>query len=334
VYVIHCFPLCFCRNPTLNATSHSETLRTAISNIIVDPLYAIPTTLAKECLQAAKSLVSHFAPPIDPTVNQFCQWLGSLLNSIVDKSKSTSTGVNTEKLWIGYHQLTSSLQFNEKWKQFLTKVNVQATPLLYQHITDQVFEATIKKSYTVPDINTEDNTSELTHQDENVIYYVGGYVVHHLKKDHNNVALVPILEKLVDTQKQSEFEPTRKWINSVDRGGLTKITDQAYQCFYDIEVATRKYLQVDKTRDMNETFKEKITTAILSNEDLLFSWAMAVGLVDQSASDKCLAKIINTWVVIRGFSFAKSMMEMYKQSSKKGTDKSKPLRSKLFTDDM
>ena len=80
--------------------------------------------------------------------------------------------------------------------------------------------------------------------------------------------------------------------------------------------------------------RKKITTFILSNEDLLFDWQLAVGLVDQSESDKCLAKIVDKWIVIRGFSFAKSMMEMYKQSSKKGTDKSKPLRSKLFTDDM
>ena len=38
------------------------------------------------------------------------------------------------------------------------------------------------------------------------------------------------------------------------------------------------------------------------------------------------------WFVIRGFSFSKSLMEMYKQASNKGTDKTKPLRSKIFTE--
>ena len=100
-------------------------------------------------------------------------------------------------------------------------------------------------------IDTEDDDiTELAHQDKNVIHCVGGYVIHHLKKEG------------------------------------------AYQCFCDIEVATRKYLKVDETRDMNEIFKEKITTAILSNEDLLFNWAMAVGYIDQNASDKCLSKIV------------------------------------------
>jgi len=98
-------------------------------------------------------------------------------------------------------------------------------------------------------------------------------------------------------------------------------------------MATRKYLKVDKTRDMNETVKKKITS-ILSNEDLLFDWVLAEGLLNKSESDKCLAKIVDKWIVICGFSFAKLMMEMYKQLSKKGTDKSKPLRSKLFTDEV
>ena len=200
------------------------------------------------------------------------------------------------------------------------QIKVQATPLLYQHITDQVFESIIKRSFTIPvtESTDDDNGIELTYQDENVIHYVGGYVIRHLKKDRNNATLVPILERLVDKQEQSGFDPTRMWINSLDRGGLTRITELAYQCFREIEMATRNYLQADKTRDMNETFKKKITTSILSNEDLLFAWQLAVGLVDKSNSDKCLAKIVDKWIVIHGFSFAKSMMEIYKQKSKKG----------------
>ena len=37
------------------------------------------------------------------------------------------------------------------------------------------------------------------------------------------------------------------------------------------------------------------------------------------------------WVTIQGFSFAKNLMEMYKQSEKKSTGKEKSLRGKLFT---
>ena len=42
-----------------------------------------------------------------------------------------------------------------------------------------------------------------------------------------------------------------------------------------------------------------------------------------------LSRIIGLWVTIRGFSFARSQMQMYKQASKKGTQRAKALRKDL-----
>jgi len=72
------------------------------------------------------------------------------------------------------------------------QIIVQATPLLYQHITDQVFESIIRRSFIIPvtESTDDDNGSELTYQDKNVIHYVGGYAIRHLKKDCNNATLV------------------------------------------------------------------------------------------------------------------------------------------------
>ena len=90
---------------------------------------------------------------------------------------------------------------------------------------------------------------------------------------------------------------------------------------------------------MNEGFVDKVSTAILNDEDLLFNWCLAVGLAvgsnyDNDKADRCLKQIVKKWITIRGFSFSNSLMEMYKQQSKKGTGKSKPLRSKLFTESL
>ena len=35
---------------------------------------------------------------------------------------------------------------------------------------------------------------------------------------------------------------SQTWLKRVDRGGLTDVTNEAYQCFYAIEVAIRKQL--------------------------------------------------------------------------------------------
>ena len=44
-----------------------------------------------------------------------------------------------------------------------------------------------------------------------------------------------------------------------------------------------------------------------------------------------LNKIVEESVKIRRFNFAASMLEMYKQAAKKETEKTKSLRTKLFT---
>ena len=87
---------------------------------------------------------------------------------------------------------------------------------------------------------------------------------------------------------------------------------------------------------MVDVFAEEVNTAVLQDDDVLFNWCLAVGLAlgcdyDESISDSCLKQIVRKWITIRGHSFSKSMMEMYKQRSKKGTEKSKPLRSKCST---
>ena len=86
---------------------------------------------------------------------------------------------------------------------------------------------------------------------------------------------------------------------------------------------------------MNSTFMNKVTKAVLSDDDVLFSWCLAAGIdFNEDITDKCLALMTKKWLTIQGNSFADNMLEMYKQYSKKETDKSKSLRSKLFTEDM
>ena len=138
---------------------------------------------------------------------------------------------------------------------------------------------------------------------------------------------------MIDRTPLQECPPSQTWVNSLDRGGLTKITDEAFQLFYAIETVVRQFFKVDKTNEMDDIFRKRVIDNVLSSDEVLFSWCfIADGDLDDSLSEKCLSRIISKWVTIRGFSFANSMIEMYKQHFKKGTEKSKPLRSTVFTD--
>ena len=301
--------------------------------VLADPYFTIPSEEANVCLQAARAMVLYFSQPKE-VHQEFASWLMITLTTVVESARSKASGqnINRETLWIKFHELTSSEDFITKWEEFVKNLNTTVPPLLYQHLTDEIFEGVIKKfcgPLTSNNTAPKEDTVVLSNEEENAIHYVGGYVIRELKKDKFNSRMrLPLLEHLTDAEKRPTIDEARQWITSINRGGLTKISNTAFQCFCDIEVSIRRFLNVSNTRDMN-------TSAILSDDDLLFDWCFASEfIVDQDITDRCLEKIVNKWFVIRGFSFSNSMMEMYKQESKKGTGKSKPLRSKLYTDNM
>lgn len=263
----------------------------------------------------------------------------STLESIVKSAKKPNGGINRDKLWVNYHNLISINEFSSKWNDFCDKMEVPMMPLLYQHITDEVFEFLLREEFEFvePTGIEEEQVISLTYEEENAVHFIGGYVLRVMKDDPMNVKILPLILKLINTDKDGHAGTSREWLKSIDRGGLTDITDEAFKCFYSIELVIRRYFNSSRTRDMVDGFTEEVNAAVLQDDDVLFNWCLAVGLAlgcdyDEGISDSCLKKIVSNWVTIRGHSFSNSMMEMYKQCSKKATDKSKPLRSKLFTD--
>jgi len=311
-------------------------LRGMFASVMADEFFTIPTKEAKECLQAAKEMMQKFTE-VTGLHRQFSDWLVCCLKKIV--ADACKRGINREKLWSSFHQKTSSEEFTTKWENFALQLGVRVSPLFYQHITDEIFNELIKNTFEVQTRTNILEKTTLSFEEENVVHYVGGYVLHSLMKDPGNSGILPLLEKLC-CNEDSAYVGTHvgtscQWTKSLDRGGLTHITDEAFQCFYEIEVVCRQYLRADRTREMTTGFTKTLTTAILNDDDLLFSWCLAVGAdTSDDIANQCLPQIVKKWIAIRGNSFARNMLEMYKQFSKKGTDKSKPLRSKLFTDNM
>ena len=136
-----------------------------------------------------------------------------------------------------------------------------------------MIKESIKSPASEPTLTTNGATpiaqelDALTYEEENVVRYVGGYVIRELKKDKVNSYVLPLLEKLTDTENRTEVGDSCHWVTSINRGGLTKITDEAFQCFYDIEVHIRRFLNIKNTREMNENFSKKLINSVLSDDD-------------------------------------------------------------------
>ena len=122
----------------------------------------------------------------------FSNWLITSLTTIVQSVKGDAHHLNKEKLWMKFHELTVSLEFANKWKEFTAKLDISAVPpLLYQHVTDTIFEKIIKDSFslsvpyhTAASTPVMEERVALTYEEENAVHYVGGYVIRELKKDN------------------------------------------------------------------------------------------------------------------------------------------------------
>jgi hypothetical protein len=119
------------------------------------------------------------------------------------------------------------------------------------------------------------------------------------------------------------------WIEIVDRGGLFHVNDNSYAFFVSIENVLRQYLQLSKASDMKPGAKDMIVRRILDDDDVNLHWS-AIGVeLDEKASGTLLGMITNEWITLRGFSFAGSFVELYKQYSKQALQKSKGTRTRL-----
>ena len=311
-------------------------MRSVIGGILADDSFTLPTKGNKMCLDMAGKLARCFSGSLSGVVVEFSSWLVEKLNGVIVEAqkRGNPNELNKERLWRKFQNLTSSDDFTMKWSNFLSGIGFNDEPLFYQILTDEVFDQLLKKRLTVSqgDGDCTEDCAKLTFEEENAVRYVGGYVLRKLKLQPNCAKFKTLLNEMICEDNNKENSPSASWTNAVDRGGLVKITHEANQVFTSIECCLRWYMNVKKIPQMDETYKSYIVKMVMNDDDVQFHWSIA-GFDTDEENEECLYSIINKWVTIRGFSFASSLMEMYKQDAKKGTGKSKSLRTKLYCDD-
>ena len=72
--------------------------------------------------------------------------------------------------------------------------------------------------------------------------------------------------------------------------------------------------------------RDEIAKVTLESQDVQFYWYLLSSEIEEEEANKeLLHMIIDLWVTIRGFSFAKSILEQYKQLHALNTSKAKAL---------
>ena len=244
--------------------------------------------------------------------------------------------VQKETMWGKFHQLRCSQPFVCMWRTFLMEtLSVDACPIFFQYLTDAFFRGMIWLQFPLKAEEQQSTSSckhTLTYCEKNALRYAAGYVIRHLQTKIKRSAhqlkdeLLFCLTELKETENQEE--ESEDWIKSIDRGGLTHVSNMTYMVFEAMELELRThFVIIDMARESQLKARAKIE--IENNEDVCFYWCMVCAEWEEKTSQTLLSMIIDEWITIRGFSAVSGWLELYKQAHKKIVQKSKGVRKQL-----
>lgn len=107
--------------------------------------------------------------------------------------------------------------------------------------------------------------------------------------------------------------------------GLWHVSDTTYVFFAIVEEVTRHFFttcQLDRLSS-HENPKKEMVNYLLQDGDILFQGSLLTTSLPGSLESTLLDKVVQLYVTIRGFAFATSCMEMFKQHTKQSLQRKK-----------
>ena len=303
-------------------------MRTALHGVLKDPGFKV-TTSAREAQHAASSMLEALGGGEDGTARTAVQGIVSTLATCVRGKR--------EAMWGLFHRTRTSTQFIAGWERLMNiTLEKPATPIFYQYVTDGLFKQLIKWRYPLPE-RPDDQLpplAALDFEEQNAVRYAAGYVVRnlcqHLERGSHLLKeeLIVCLEDMC-VDGDEEESSSAEWTKRINRGGLKIVNGSTYRFFRALETRLREFLRVTSAQSISEGIKFTLMETIACDEDVLFFWSILSAEWEEKEEQALLSMVIELWITIRGFSFARSFLEMYKQANKKSVQKSKGLRKKL-----
>ncbi len=297
--------------------------------ILTEDDFQVPSESARQAVSTATQLLD-WAAESDEKMTMFVKFFSSLIVQFDECFLSRrSMKTREEVMWREYHKLRVSDTFRQDWMEFMKKsIDQPASPAFFQFVTHRIFKELVKAKHQLAE-SVKDQASPITKDEENALRYVCGYVCRKVQAKIQSSSL-PHKEDMVlfiadlSGDEWDEAQGTEEWTNAVDRGGLWHVSDTTYTIFYMMEEEIRKHLIAKCAKTYSEGVKNKILDAILS---------LMTSSLDDNISTMILRKMSELYLTIRGFAFASSCLELYKQQHHKKTQKSKALRKKLAASD-
>ena len=291
-------------------------------------------TFADLCLEKASQLT----PDI---LVQFCAILASLWPSIAVADKHSTASQRQHVMYQSFHSLRICNIFQAVVINFLKKLTgTEDIPNLYPQIMLRVlFERLVVLHEQIHQAVTEPSSSTpgLSALEENALRYTAGYIVRKMpskitKRDgveNMNEALKKMTE---GSDKDTALSYTREWVTTQSRGGLTLVNDGTFLFFVQLEKIVRTYLPTTSDAIINIDIRKNIMAAAMVDPKLLRLWDQITGrglILSAVETTSLLQLTVAFYVQVRGFSYARNILERYKIKSKKSQKGQKGLRSDM-----
>ena len=162
------------------------------------------------------------------------------LQRLIDDSGRPNT-VSWTKLWTKFHRYRQE-DLLTAWQTISDMFAVELDPILSQSTAERLLLKLVRDVSSHPTESPIIPTRDLSAMEECAVIYCGGFVIHRLLKyfkgDHHRSAsaFVEVLktmceEDIYDVESENFQEYVKKWIITVNRGGLKLLKEAAFDFF-------------------------------------------------------------------------------------------------------
>ena len=273
---------------------------------------------------------NHYLPYDNYMLNFFNMWT----------SVAPTSSQIREQIWVRFSLFTSSEVYVKFWKSLHSAAKAQESPVLSFYVTYHYFIRVWESKYPTKASKQTIETSHLSFDEQNALWYVGGYILRKLikkiklSKNKNKEEMEAVIDNFVEKGDEDsigviddDVEDGREWLNSINRGGLVKCTNDFYTFLRMIELEVKSIVSPE-SKHLGKPVE--IATGISSKELIKDTWQkIANEELTPEDHQELMREIISLYVKVRFHAFAKKTMEQYKKENLKQIQKSKSFRSKL-----
>ena len=227
------------------------------------------------------------------------------------------------------------------WEKAMEVFTAFGTGLEIPHMFIQLFtrilhEKLLENNEKIPSAPQDTSATQLNQQEQKALRYTAGYIVNRLarkvlRKQESDKMQAALENMKKGSDKETRLSYTREWVEIQSRGGLVLINDSTFLFFEVIEKLIRNRFPktIQELRDTD--LREGVMTCALQDKRILEKWTLLTAgtRISESASLVLLQMLLSFYTQVRGFSFAKNIVERFKIINKQQGKKSKGVRTSL-----